>query len=210
MTMENENTASTPADDTPEIVETSPVESTKIGPDRPGMEWYVIHTYSGYENKAKAALEERIRSMKKADFFSEVIVPEENVIELVKGQKRTTKRRFFPGYILVKMILNNETWHIVKETPKITGFVGDKVKPVPVPQSEVEKMTNRMAEGAKKPRPRISFREGENVRVVDGPFSNFNGVVEEVNQDKGKVKVLVSIFGRATPVELDFIQVEKI
>lgn len=175
-----------------------------------GMSWYVVHTYSGYENKAKLALEERIRSHKKEPFFGEVIVPEENVVELVKGQKKTTKRRFFPGYILVKMILNDETWHIVKNTPKITGFVGDKIKPVPVPESDVQRMTNRIAEGQAKPRPRISFHEGENVRVVDGPFSNFNGVVEDVNPDKGKVKVLVSIFGRSTPVELDFIQVEKI
>ncbi len=172
--------------------------------------WYVVHTYSGYEHKAKTALEERIRSLKKEPFFGEVIVPEENVVELVKGQKRTTKRRFFPGYILVNMVLNEETWHIVKNTPKITGFVGDKVKPVPVPLSEVEKMTNRIAEGQAKPRPRISFQEGETVRVVDGPFSNFSGTIEDVNQDKGKVRVLVSIFGRSTPVELDFIQVEKV
>lgn len=174
------------------------------------MNWYVIHTYSGFENKAKLALEDRIRSLKKEKMFGEVIVPEENVVELVKGQKRTTKRRFFPGYILVKMVLTDETWHIVKNTPKITGFVGDKVKPVPIAEAEVQKMTNRMAEGASKPRPRVSFQENENVRVVDGPFSNFNGVIEEVNYDKGKVKVLVSIFGRSTPVELDFIQVEKI
>ena len=174
------------------------------------MCWYIIHTYSGYENKAKLALEERIKSLKKEPFFGEVIVPEENVVELVKGQKKTTKRRFFPGYILIKMVLNDETWHIVKNTPKITGFVGDKVRPVPVPEAEVQKMTNRIAEGQAKPRPRISFQEGENVRVIDGPFSNFSGVVEDVNPDKGKVKVLVSIFGRSTPVELDFIQVEKI
>lgn len=174
------------------------------------LSWYIVHTYSGYEHKAKTALEERIKSLKKELFFGEVIVPEENVVELVKGQKRTSKRRFFPGYILVKMFLNEETWHVVKDTPKITGFVGDKVKPVPVPESEVQKMTNRIAEGQNKPRPRVSFSEGENVRVVDGPFSNFNGVIEDVNPDKGKVKVLVSIFGRSTPVELDFIQVEKI
>lgn len=174
------------------------------------MAWYVVHTYSGYENKAKIALEERIKSLKKELLFGEVIVPEENVVELVKGQKRTTKRRFFPGYILVKMVLTDETWHIVKDTPKITGFVGDKIKPVPIAEAEVQKMTNRMAEGQSKPRPRVSFIEGENVRVVDGPFSNFNGSIEEVNQDKGKVKVLVSIFGRSTPVELDFIQVEKV
>ncbi len=177
----------------------------------PDMNWYVVHTYSGFENKAKLALEERVRSHKMEKFFDEVVVPEENVIELVKGQKRTTKRRFFPGYILVKMVLTDETWHLVKNTPRITGFVGaDKVRPQPVPESEVQKMTNRIAEGAVKPRPRVSFTEGENVRVVDGPFSNFNGIVEEVNYDKGKVKVLVSIFGRSTPVELDFIQVEKV
>jgi len=174
------------------------------------MNWYVVHTYSGYENKAKLALEERIKAAKKEALFGEIIVPEENVVELVKGQKKTTKRRFFPGYILVKMVLTDETWHIVKNTPKITGFVGDKVRPVPVPESDVQKMTNRIAEGQVKPRPRISFQEGESVRVIDGPFSNFSGVVEDVNPDKGKVKVLVSIFGRSTPVELDFIQVEKI
>ena len=174
------------------------------------MAWYVVHTYSGYEHKAKTALEERIKTAKKSKFFGEIIVPEENVVELVKGQKKTTKRRFFPGYILVKMVLTDETWHIVKNTPKITGFVGDKIKPVPVPESDVQKMTNRIAEGQVKPRPRISFSEGENVRVIDGPFANFNGTVEDVNPDKGKVKVLVSIFGRSTPVELDFIQVEKV
>ena len=188
---------------------------TEVNIDKPQgeqteMSWYIVHTYSGYENKAKLALEERIKSLKKESFFGEVIVPEENVVELVKGQKKTTKRRFFPGYILVKMNLTDETWHIVKNTPKITGFVGDKIKPIPVPEAEVQKMTNRIAEGQVKPRPRVSFHEGESVRVVDGPFSNFSGTVEDVNPDKGKVKVLVSIFGRSTPVELDFIQVEKI
>lgn len=200
--------------DAPEGVEATDETSTEVKDESPktkveGAMWYVVHTYSGYEHKAKTALEERIKSLKKQEFFEEIIVPEENVIELVKGQKRTTKRRFFPGYILVKMILTNDTWHVVKDTPKITGFVGDKVKPIPVPESEVAKMTNRMQEGEKKPRPRISFQEGESIRVIDGPFSNFNGVVEEVNQEKGKLKVLVSIFGRSTPVELDFIQVEK-
>lgn len=183
---------------------------TKANSEAGEMAWYVVHTYSGYENKAKLALEERIKSLKKESFFGEVLVPEENVVELVKGQKKTTKRRFFPGYILVKMILNDESWHVVKNTPKVTGFVGDKIKPLPVPESEVQKMTNRIAEGQSKPRPRISFQEGESVRVIDGPFSNFSGTIEDVNPDKGKVKVLVSIFGRSTPVELDFIQVEKI
>jgi transcriptional antiterminator NusG len=177
---------------------------------KPDLAWYVVHTYSGFEHKARLALEERIKNQKMQEFFGEVIVPEENVVELVKGQKRTTKRRFFPGYILVQMHLTDETWHVVKETPKITGFVGDKVKPVPVPYSEVQKMTNRIAEGQLKPRPRVSFEQGENVRVADGPFANFSGVVEEVNMDKGKVKVSVSIFGRSTPVEFDFVQVEKL
>lgn len=213
-TSENEETSSSNEGNEAEVVE-APANTAMI-PEAPkekkvdGVEWYVVHTYSGYENKAKLALEERIKNFKVTDHFDEILVPEENVIELVKGKRKTTKRRFFPGYILVKMKLTDETWHVVKNTPKITGFVGDKLKPVPVPESEVQKMTNRIAEGQVKPRPRISFRDGENVRVVDGPFSNFNGVVEEVNQDKGKLKVLVSIFGRPTPVELDFIQVEKI
>jgi len=186
------------------------IKSTPEGLVAPELAWYVIHTYSGFEHKVKLSLEERVKSLKKEQFFGEVVVPEENVVELVKGQKRTTKRRFFPGYILVKLVLTDEMWHIVKNTPKVTGFVGDKLKPVPVPESEIQKMTNRIVEGQAKPRPKVSFAEGENVKVVDGPFSNFNGTVEEVNQDKGKVKVLVSIFGRSTPVELDFIQVEKI
>lgn len=193
-----------------ENIEVSASGAALSAPKMDGMAWYVVHTYSGFENKARLSLKERIRTAKKDDFFGDVIVPEENVVELVKGQKRTTKRRFFPGYILVQMVLTDETWHIVKDTPKVTGFVGDKVKPVPVPEAEVQKMTSRIAEGQAKPRPKVSFKEGENVRVVDGPFANFSGTVEEVNTDKGKVKVLVSIFGRSTPVELDFIQVEKL
>lgn len=172
-------------------------------------QWYVVHTYSGFENKAKLALEERIKSLKKEEFFGEVLVPSENVVELVKGQKKTTSRKFFPGYILVKMILTDETWHIVKNTPKITGFVGGSTNPPPVPEEEVARVANQMTTGAAKPKPKVSFKEGESIRVIDGPFSNFNGIVEEVKPEKGKVKVLVSIFGRATPVELDFIQVEK-
>ncbi len=209
----NENDESAVTVDQGETSEASGLTPTMDAlpkPSREDMNWYVVHTYSGFENKAKTALEERIRSLKMQDFFEEVIVPEENVVELVKGQKKTTKRRFFPGYILIKMVLSDETWHVVKDTPRITGFVGDRVKPIPVPESEVKKMTNRIAEGQSKPRPRVSFNEGENVRVIEGPFSNFNGTVEEVNADKGKVKVLVSIFGRSTPVELDFIQVEKV
>jgi transcriptional antiterminator NusG len=171
--------------------------------------WYVVHTYSGYEQKARLALKERIRQLNMDKFFAEVLIPSENVIELVRGQKKTTSRKFFPGYMLVKMELNDTTWHLVKSTPKITGFVGNATNPPAVPDEEVARITNQMTEGTLKPRPKVQFEEGENVRVVDGPFVNFNGVVEEVRPDKGKLRVLVSIFGRSTPVELDFVQVEK-
>lgn len=172
-------------------------------------QWYVVHTYSGYEQKAKAALEERVRALGREDEFGDVLVPAEQVVELVKGRKKTSSRMFFPGYILVEMNLNDETWHIVKSTPKVTGFVGGSTKPAPIPEHEVREVTNQMAEGAARPKPKILFDVGESVKVIDGPFSDFNGTVEEVKGDKGKVRVLISIFGRATPVELDFIQVEK-
>ncbi len=171
--------------------------------------WYVVHTYSGFENRVKASLEERIRNAGKEDFFDEILVPSEKVVEMFKGEKKTTSRKFFPGYILVKMNLNDETWHLVNNTPKVTGFVGGALTPPPVPTGEVDKIRLQMEEGAVKPKPKVSFERGENVRVIDGPFTNFNGVVDEVKPDKGKLRVLVSIFGRATPVELDFVQVEK-
>lgn len=175
----------------------------------PDHKWYVVNAHSGMEYKAKLSLEERVRSLKKMDLISEVIVPEETVVELVRGQKKTTKRKFFPGYILVKMLLTDDSWHLIKNTPKISGFVGDKRNPAPVPESEILRMTSRISEGASRPKSKVSFSEGDKIRVVDGPFNNFNGVIEDVNADKGKLRVLVSIFGRSTPVELDFIQVEK-
>jgi transcriptional antiterminator NusG len=171
--------------------------------------WYVVHTYSGYEQKAKLALQERVRQQKMEEAFGEVLIPSENVIELVRGEKKTTSRKFFPGYMLVKMKLNDNTWHLVKNTPKITGFVGNATNPPAVPEEEVMRITNQMEQGTLKPRPKVEFEEGESVRVIDGPFVNFNGVVEEVKPDKGKLRVLVSIFGRSTPVELDFVHVEK-
>jgi len=173
------------------------------------MNWYVVHTYSGFEQKAKKALEERIKSLHKAKFFGEVLVPSESVVEMKKGVKKTTTRKFFPGYILVQMDLNDDTWHIVKGTPKITGFVGNSTHPPIVPEEEVRRITQQIDEGTLRPKPKVSFEKGESVRVIDGPFATFNGMVEEVNPEKGKLKVLVSIFGRATPIELDFIQVEK-
>ena len=176
----------------------------------PDHKWYVVNAHSGMEYKAKLSLEERVKSLKKEDLISEVIVPEETVVELVRGQKKTSKRKFFPGYILVKMKLTDDSWHLIKNTPKISGFVGDKRNPAPVPESEIQRMTNRISEGASRPKSKVNFAEGEKVRVIDGPFNNFNGVIEDVNVDKGKLRVLVSIFGRSTPVELDFVQVEKI
>jgi transcriptional antiterminator NusG len=171
--------------------------------------WYVVHTFSGYEQKVKAALEERIRSLGKEQQFGEILVPVEKVMELVKGKKKTSSRKFFPGYILVQMDLDDETWHVVKETPKVTGFVGGSTHPAPVSDEEVKAITLQMEEGAIKPKPRVLFSVGESVKVVDGPFVDFNGIVEEVRPEKGKLRVLISIFGRATPVELDFVQVER-
>ena len=195
-----------------ELAATSPEEQSATPSEGDGanqLRWYVVHTYSGYEQKARLALKERIRQYKMDGLFGDVLIPSENVIELVRGEKKTTSRKFFPGYMLVKMILNENTWHLVKSTPKITGFVGNAVTPPAVPEEEVLRITNQMAEGTLKPRPKVQFEEGESVRVVDGPFVNFNGIVEEVRPDKGKLRVLVSIFGRSTPVELDFVQVEK-
>lgn len=182
-----------------------------------GKRWYVVHTYSGYEQKAKAALEERVRALKLSDEtkpigerFGEVLVPVERVQELGKGgQRKISNRKFFPGYIFVNMELDDETWHVIKNTPKVTGFVGHSTKPPEVPESEVRAITQQMEEGVLRPKPKVLFEVGEAVKVIDGPFQDFNGTVEEVRPEKGKVRVLISIFGRATPVELDFVQVEK-
>jgi len=171
--------------------------------------WYVIHTYSGYENRAKQNLEERVKNLGKGGFFSEILVPTETVVELVKGKRKTSQRKIFPGYLLVKMELNEETWHIVKETPKITGFAGDGTKPIAISEGELEDILSQMKEGVSKVKSKVSFNAGDSVRVIDGPFVNFIGTIEEVKPEKRKLKVLVSIFGRATPVELDFLQVEK-
>ena len=170
--------------------------------------WYGVHTYSGFENKVRLSLQERVKNLGLDEFFGDVLIPSETVVELKKGEKKTSSRKFFPGYILVNMELNDETWHVVKETSKVTGFVGGN-NPFPIPDEEVAKITRRMEEGAEKPRPKVQFEVGETVRVVDGPFLNFAGVVEDVRPEKGKLRVMVSIFGRATPVELEFMQVEK-
>jgi transcriptional antiterminator NusG len=172
------------------------------------LKWYGVHTYSSFENKVKLSLEERIRNLGFEELFGEILIPSETVMELKQGERKTTSRKFFPGYILVNMELNDETWHVINETPKVTGFVGGNT-PAPITDEEIARITKRVAEGAEKPRPKISFEVGETVRVIDGPFLNFAGVVEDVKPDKAKLRVMVSIFGRATPVELEFMQVEK-
>lgn len=172
--------------------------------------WYVVHVYSGFENKVKNALEDRIASSAHPDKFGEVLVPTEQIVELVKGKRRESSRKFYPGYILVQMQMDDETWHIVNDTAKVTGFLGGRETPTPISDDEANKILNRMEAGKDKPKPKFNFETGDDVRVIDGPFTNFNGTVDDVNPEKGKIKVMVSIFGRSTPVELDFVQVSKL
>lgn len=172
--------------------------------------WYIVHVYSGFENKVKAMLEERIASYPKPERFGEILVPTEQVIELVKGKRKTSSRKFYPGYILVRMELDDETWHLVNDIAKVTGFLGAREKPLPIPDSEAEQIVNRIELGRLKPQPKFSFNPGDEIRVIDGPFTNFNGKVGEVNNEKRKLRVMVSIFGRTTPVELEFVQVNKV
>jgi transcription termination/antitermination protein NusG len=172
--------------------------------------WYVVHAYSGFEKKVAASLKERIERAGMQDIFGDVLVPTEEVIEMRAGQKRKSERKFFPGYVLVQMELNDDSWHLVKETPRVMGFIGGKAdKPAPITDTEAELILRRVEVGSEKPRPKTIFEPGEMIRVVDGPFNDFNGVVEEVNYDKNRLRVAVLIFGRSTPVELDFSQVEK-
>ena len=174
------------------------------------LKWYIVHVYSGFENKVKTALEERIASSNHSEKFGDIVVPTEQVVELVKGKRKTSSRKFYPGYILVNMELNDATWHIVNNTAKITGFLGGRDNPTPIPDEEAEQILKRMEIGKLKPTPKYQFEIGDEIRVMGGPFKNFNGTVEEVNPEKGKIRVLVSIFGRSTPVELEFVQVIKL
>lgn len=172
--------------------------------------WYVVHAYSGFEKSVQRALIERIARAGMQDKFGQILVPVEEVVEMKSGQKSISERKFFPGYVLVEMAMDDESWHLVKSTPKVTGFVGGTAtKPTPISEKEVEKIMQQMQEGVEKPRPKVLFETGEMVRVKDGPFTDFNGTVEEVNYDKSRLRVSVTIFGRATPVELEFAQVEK-
>ena len=172
--------------------------------------WYVIHAYSGYEKQVKRSLEDRIARADVEGMFGDVLVPTEEIVEMKGGQKRRSDRKFFPGYVLVEMEMTDDTWHLVKDVPKVMGFIGGTAeRPAPISQKEADSILNRLQEGADKPRPKVLFEPGEMVRVVDGPFNDFNGVVEDVDYDKNRLKVAVLIFGRSTPVELEFHQVEK-
>lgn len=174
------------------------------------LRWYVIHVYSGFENRVKKSLEDRIAASSCGHKFGEVVVPTEQVVEMVKGKRKTTSKNFLSGYILVQMELDEETWHIVNSTDKITGFLGGRDKPTPILDHEAEDILKRMEAGKLKPKPKFQFEVGDEIRVIDGPFANFNGTVEEVNLEKGKIKVLVSILGRSTPVVLNIFQVTKV
>lgn len=175
------------------------------------LQWYVVHAYSNYEHKVRESLRERIERFGLDDKFGEILVPTEEVVEMKGSQKRRSERKFFPGYVLVQMEMDEDTWHLVKEVPKVLGFIGGTSdKPAPISDAEAAAILNRVQEGVDKPRPKVLFEPGEVVRVNDGPFNDFNGVVEHVNYDKSKVRVAVQILGRSTPVELDFSQVEKI
>ena len=175
------------------------------------LNWYVVHAYSNFEHKVANSLKERIKLHGLEEKFGEVLVPTEEVVEMRAGQKRRSERKFFPGYVLVEMEMADDTWHLVKHTSKVTGFVGGaKNRPAPISEAEVMKIVNQMQEGIDKPKPKVQWQVGELVRVKDGPFTDFNGAVEEVNYEKSKVRVSVTIFGRSTPVELDFAQVEKV
>ena len=175
-----------------------------------GMRWYVVHAYSGMEKAAERNIIERVQRAEMQHKFGRILVPTEEVVEVKNGVKRTTERKFFPGYVLVEMEMNDDTWHLIKSTPKVTGFVGGTAnKPTPISEKEVDKIMQQMKDGVDKPRPKVLFEVGEVVRVKEGPFTDFNGSVEDVNYEKSKIRVSVTIFGRATPVELDFGQVEK-
>jgi transcriptional antiterminator NusG len=172
--------------------------------------WYIVHAYSNFERKVAESIKERAAAAGLSDLFDEVLVPMEEVVEMRRGRKVSSERKFFPGYVLVKMELNDETYHLIKSTPKVTGFLGTENKPIPITEEEAGRILQQVQEGVERPKPSVTFEIGEQVRVADGPFASFNGLVEEVDEERARLKVAVSIFGRATPVELEYAQVEKL
>ena len=193
-----------------ELVENTSAPAVPSASANPDLRWYVVHAYSGMEKAVERNIRERIVRSGMQDKFGRILVPMEEVVEVKNGQKKTTERKFFPGYVLVEMVMEDDTWHLVKHTNKVTGFVGGaKNRPAPISESEVMKIVNQMQEGTDKPRHKVEFVVGEYVRVKEGPFTDFNGSVEDVNYEKSKVRVSVTIFGRSTPVELEFSQIEK-
>jgi transcription termination/antitermination protein NusG len=173
-------------------------------------QWFVVHTYSGFENKVAEAIQSRAKVFGMGDKITQVLVPTEKVVEVRNKQKRETEQKFFPGYVLVEMELTDDTWHLVRSTPKVTGFVGSGTKPVALSQDQVDEIQRQMATGAEKPKPKSVFQQGDKIRVIEGPFQNFQGVVEDTNPERGRMKVIVPVFGRPTPVELEYYQVERL
>jgi len=173
-------------------------------------QWYIVHTYSGYEGKVRESLKQRVDALGMNEVIGEILIPTEDVVEMRSGEKIISKKKFFPGYVLINMEMSDNAWHVVKNTPKVTGFVGMGNKPTPLTQEEVDRIINQVSVAAEKPKPKFQFQRGEQVRIIDGPFTNFQGVVDEVNNGRATLKVMVTIFGRATPVEIDFLKVEKL
>jgi transcriptional antiterminator NusG len=186
-----------------------PAEAAEARPSNPRHKWYIVHAYSNFEKKVAESIREQAKTHGLEDAFSEILVPTEDVVEIRRGRKVNAERKFFPGYVLVKMDLSDEAYHLIKNTPKVTGFLGSGSKPMPVSEKEVARIIGAIEEGVERPKPTITFEIGETVRVIDGPFASFNGSVEQVDEDRARLRVTVSIFGRATPVELEYAQVEK-
>jgi len=187
-----------------------PMSNESPSPEAREMKWYIVHTYSGFEDRVKETLRQRAEALEMGDSFGEIHIPTETIVEYRGGKKKETQRKFFPGYILVQMAMSDAAWHVVKNTPKVTGFVGSGKKPTPLTQEEVDQILDQVVSAKEKPKPKYIFDKGEPVKIIDGPFNNFSGVVEEINLDRNTLKVMVTIFGRHTPVELDFSQVQKL
>ena len=185
-------------------------EAATTTPSNPRHKWYIVHAYSNFEKKVAESIKEQAHSQGLDENFSDILVPTEDVVEIRRGRKVNSERKFFPGYVLVKMALNDQTYHLIKSTPKVTGFLGTENKPIPITEEEAGRILQQVQEGVERPKPSVTFEIGEQVRVSDGPFASFNGLVEEVDEERARLKVAVSIFGRATPVELEYAQVEKL